>query len=135
MMADLIDGLTSTPPPGVTTVVVNGTTFTMPELLAQLGIYHAAFTKAEQAEDARALAVKEREDIAVAAAKLLAGARTLLKGMLGKQNPALTAFGIAPDKTPTPLTVEQEVAKVAKGKATRVARHTMGKKQKAKLHG
>jgi hypothetical protein len=55
--------------------------------------------------------------------------------MLGKKNVALANYGIAPDKEATPLTPEQVVARAAKAKATREARHTMGPKQKAKIKG
>ena len=48
---------------------------------------------------------------------------------------ALETVGVTPNKTPAPLTPEQEVAKVAKAKATRAARHTMGKNQKAAIKG
>jgi hypothetical protein len=47
----------------------------------------------------------------------------------------LADFGVAPPKVRTPLTTEQQAAAVAKGKATRLARHTMGKVQKKKVKG
>ncbi|MGH7437790.1 MAG: hypothetical protein ACRENE_19100 [Polyangiaceae bacterium] len=47
----------------------------------------------------------------------------------------LADFGVAPPKARTPLTVDQQAAAVAKGKATRSARHTMGKVQKKKVKG
>jgi len=43
-------------------------------------------------------------------------------------------FGYAPRRKVT-KTVEVKTAAVAKNKATRTARHTMGSKQKAKVHG
>lgn len=130
----LIDGLTASPPANTTSVLINNVTFTLPELLAKLSGYHATYDAAAKAETARAAAVQEREAVMVEAAALVAGARTVIKGMLGRHNPALSNFGITPDKEPTPLTAEQKVARAAKAKATRVARHTMGKKQKAKIH-
>jgi hypothetical protein len=47
----------------------------------------------------------------------------------------LADFGVAPAKVRTPLTVEQLATAVAKGKATRSARHTMGKVQKKSVKG
>lgn len=47
----------------------------------------------------------------------------------------LADFGVAPPKVRTPLTAEQQAAAVAKGKATRSARHTMGSVQKKKVKG
>ena len=47
----------------------------------------------------------------------------------------LSDFGLAPRKTPAVRTPEQKAAAAAKAKATRTARHTMGKKQKAQITG
>jgi hypothetical protein len=47
----------------------------------------------------------------------------------------LADFGLKPRKTRTPRTPEEKAAAVAKAKATRAARHTMGSKQKAKVTG
>ncbi len=47
----------------------------------------------------------------------------------------LSDFGLAPRKTPAVRTPEQKAAAAAKAKATRAARHTMGKKQKALITG
>jgi hypothetical protein len=47
----------------------------------------------------------------------------------------LADFGLQPRKAPTPLTVEQKAAAAAKAKATRAARHTMGKQQKKAVKG
>jgi hypothetical protein len=47
----------------------------------------------------------------------------------------LADYGVAPRKARTPLTVEQKAAAAAKRKATRAARHTMGKVQKKGVKG
>ncbi len=44
----------------------------------------------------------------------------------------LADYGVAPRKTPTPLTAEQKKLAVQRRLATRAARHTMGPKQKQK---
>jgi hypothetical protein len=44
-------------------------------------------------------------------------------------------FGIAPRKPRAALTTEAEGDRIEKWRATRVARHTMGKKEKAKIKG
>jgi hypothetical protein len=48
---------------------------------------------------------------------------------------ALAEFGLKPRKDPAQRTPEQKAAAVAKAKATRAARHTMGPKQKAQVRG
>jgi hypothetical protein len=53
----------------------------------------------------------------------------------GRQRTEGAKYGITPDHEPTPLTVEQKAAKVAKAKATRAARHTLGPKQKKAITG
>jgi hypothetical protein len=52
----------------------------------------------------------------------------------GETSPVLADFGFAPPKRAT-RTPEQKAAAAAKAKATRAARHTMGKKQKKSVKG
>ena len=47
----------------------------------------------------------------------------------------LADFGLRPNKTRTPLTIEQKAVASARGKSTRAARHTMGTQQKKALKG
>ena len=49
----------------------------------------------------------------------------------GKGNPMLTQFGLKPRGKARALTPEQNVLRVARMRATRAARHTMGSRQKA----
>jgi len=58
-----------------------------------------------------------------------------VKATFSKSPDVLVDFGLAPKQAATPLTVEQKAARVAKGKATRQARGTMGKKKKLAVHG
>ncbi len=58
-----------------------------------------------------------------------------VKATFSKSPDVLADFGLAPKKAATPLTAEETVAKVAKGKATRQARGTMGTKKKQEIHG
>jgi sulfite reductase beta subunit-like hemoprotein len=59
--------------------------------------------------------------------------QTLLASFAG-QIDTLADFGLTPRK-PRVVTPEEKVAAAAKAKATRAARHTMGKKQKAGITG
>jgi hypothetical protein len=61
--------------------------------------------------------------------------RQTILGMFSNSPQILGDFALAPRKTPTPLTSEQKVIASAKRKATRAARHTAGKRQKAAIQG
>jgi hypothetical protein len=65
---------------------------------------------------------------------LMAGLARVLQASYGPQNPILAEFGLTPRRTPT-RTLKGKTAGVAKSKATRVARNTMGSKQKKAIHG
>jgi hypothetical protein len=60
---------------------------------------------------------------------------TIVKGTFGTSADVLADFGLAPPKARTPLTAEKKAVAVAKRKATRAARHTMGKIQKKGVKG
>jgi hypothetical protein len=82
------------------------------------------------------------KDAILAEAKLVAqdGAtvkeiRNNIAGMFSNQQNTLTAFEILPKKVPVPLTAAKRAAATAKAKATRLARGTTSKKQKATVTG
>ena len=131
----LITGLTDSPPQEVTSLLVNGKKYKMPELLAALTAFADKYEATDEAFATFRTALAARAEIEEDAVHLVQGVRTVLKGMYGKKSVVLETYGITPDKEPVPLTPQQEVVKVAKAKATRIARHTMGKKQKAKIKG
>jgi len=58
-----------------------------------------------------------------------------VKVTFGNQPDALADFGLAPPKARAPMTAEQKAVAAAKRKATRVARGTLGKKQKKAVKG
>jgi hypothetical protein len=60
--------------------------------------------------------------------------RQYVISVYGKDSPVLADFGFTSSKR-TPLTSEQLVVRAQKAAATRKARGTMGKKQKAKIKG
>ncbi|MGH7439052.1 MAG: hypothetical protein ACRENE_25465 [Polyangiaceae bacterium] len=60
---------------------------------------------------------------------------SFVRARFGDQPDVLADFGLEPRKARTPLTIDEQAAAVAKRKATRQARHTMGKKQKKKVKG
>ena len=66
---------------------------------------------------------------------LVSGTREAIKVMFAGQVDTLADFGLKPRKAPAPRTPEEKAASVAKGKATRKARHTMGPVAKLKVTG
>ena len=60
---------------------------------------------------------------------------TFLRLTYSKDQNALADFGLAPTKMRAPLTAEQKAVAAVKRKATRQARHTMGKNQKKDVKG
>jgi len=53
----------------------------------------------------------------------------------GRSPSALADFGLEPSKKTGPRTAEAKAVMVEKAKATRIERHTMGKRQKQKIKG
>jgi hypothetical protein len=122
-------------PPGITALTILGKTYTRPELAAQIALYEGKYAKAEDLAVQARTAAEERDAEAPEARAFVAAAKGAIKTALGRKSANLTVVGITPDKTPAPPTVEEIQVRVAKAKATRAARHTMGKKQKAKIKG
>ena len=56
-------------------------------------------------------------------------------GTFGEKSVEFAAFGFAPKKKAVPLTPEQKQHKLEQLRATRLARHTMGKRQKQAVKG
>jgi hypothetical protein len=64
----------------------------------------------------------------------MAAMRRMLESFYGPENAALADFGLTPRKKPVRTVAVKQAAQV-KGKATRLARHTMGSKQKKAIKG
>ena len=132
---DLAAGLASAPPGGQPSIVIEGQSIAVTTLIAELQGYASAYQAVEDAEQVYKKALTAREAIAPGAQGRRDAIRASIKGALGRMNPGLEAYGISPDKEQRALTAEEEVAKVAKAKATRAARHTRGKKQRQAIKG
>jgi hypothetical protein len=122
-------------PATLTALSVAGKTYSMADLKTELGGFKATFDTAAKAHSDAAAADEAVQNMAPTAVPFVAAVRDALKAALGKKSTALETVGVTPNKTPAPLPPEKEMAKVAKAKATRAARHTMGKNQKAAIKG
>lgn len=131
----LAGGLSTSPLPGLTHIAAGGQVLPIADLLTEIQGYASVYKAAEDAAMAHDKAVQAREATAPATVDRLQQIRAALKTALGRRSPDLLTFGITPDQEPAPLTVEQKLARSAKIKATRAARHTMGPKQKAAIKG
>jgi hypothetical protein len=72
---------------------------------------------------------------AASTAAIVAKIRQALKIMFGADAEALADLGLTRRATRRPATVEDKSATVAKTKATRAARHTLGRRQRLRIHG
>jgi hypothetical protein len=86
------------------------------------------------ADAARIAAIKADKDKRVQTAAFTQSFRRMVQGMFSQSPDTLAAFGLKPLKA-AKKTVETKATAVAKSKATRKARNTMGKKQKKAVKG
>ena len=91
--------------------------------------------KAAQAADAgRSAAIKADHDLRAGTKKFISSLRRIVVGMFSENPDTLATFGMKTRKVFT-ADVDGKRKAVAKALATREARHTLGPKQKAKIHG
>jgi hypothetical protein len=116
------------------TIVLDGTPATPTNVIATLQGANDAIDRAAAAEKAFHDAVSAK-NAAVAKGSALVGAlKNLVKSQIGSSHGVLGDFGFS---TPTRQTPDEatKAAAVVKRAATRAARHTMGKRQKAPIKG
>ncbi len=65
---------------------------------------------------------------------VMAGIQHYVAGLFGEHSMEFASFGFKPKKVPQ-RTVESKAQAAEKLRATRLARHTLGKRQKASIHG
>jgi len=133
MLQKLMDGLKKHQQ-AVGSLLIEGKSYTTADLLAVL---QARLDAADAALSTRATwqnAVKADYDERAKTKGFLSGLRqTLLVAFAGSVD-TLADFGLVGRK-PRVISPEKKVAAAEKAKATRAARHTMGKKQKAQIKG
>jgi hypothetical protein len=132
---DLSHGLSTSPPGGATSLIVGGKSALVADLVTELDGYVAAYQAVEKAEEEYRVALAARTKIETQARDRRKLIRAAIKGAMGGDNQTLGRYGMSPDKPHQALTVEERTHQVAQAKATRIARHTMGKKQKLAIKG
>jgi hypothetical protein len=133
MLQRLIDGLKKhqgTLPP----FLIAGRPMTVADVIADLQSRLDASQAATAAKATWLNAVKNDHDERVRTKGVLAGVRECMLVAFDGQIDRLSDLGLIARKTGV-LTPEQKLVAIAKGQATRLARHTMGKNQKMAIHG
>jgi hypothetical protein len=119
----------------LTSLLIAGASVLTTDLVTMLQARIAAIQAAIAAHSAFTAAVAAAHAEITKTAPTVSGARQALKIAFSGQPTTLGDFGLKPPKARTPLTAEEKAEAVAKAKATRAARHTMGPKEKAKITG
>jgi D-serine deaminase-like pyridoxal phosphate-dependent protein len=115
-------------------VVVDGAQFTAPQAVSELDEIISAADLAVTSHAAWLAAVQADLQKLSSSATFVAGLRQAVMAAFGKQVDVLADFGLKPRKSVV-RTPEQKQEAAAKAKATRAARHTMGKRQRAAITG
>jgi hypothetical protein len=128
------DGVTNDWPAAITAPAVDGTTYTQTTLAAQILQVGGPALTAAAARAAYFDSLHACSEALPAIEAWFGKFFVALPSWVGEGS-AQETFGGKVKKPRAKLTVEQNAAKVAKMRATRAARHTMGKKQKAQIKG
>ncbi len=119
----------------VASVTLLGATMTPAEVAKSLETFAALRSDAEAAKANATTKVAAENAHAPALRALMDAFMAVVKAAYGTQADVLADFGLPPKRARTPLTAEQQALSNAKRKATRAARHTQGRKQKAAIKG
>jgi len=118
-----------------TIFTLSGQTFTSPQLVTLITSVLNASTAVTAARASMKAALLAEEKLVLGNVVLVREARDTLGLMFNTVPETLSAFAIVARKPPTPLSTEARAAATAKAKATRIARGTTSKKQKATISG
>jgi hypothetical protein len=116
------------------TLPVNNSTITADNLATQINAIEAKVTAANAAQAAWKQLLDAADAEITAFEPLLKALHRYAEGVFGPTSKLLLDFGFTPQQTAV-KTVKVKANAIDKSAATRTARHTMGKKQKAAIHG
>ncbi len=112
-----------------------GATYTLPELTKLLTSYVGLIGGVDAAKVAYQEKLKVLREQAPTARTTIRAFKAYVRATFGNSPDALADFGLKPHKAPLSKSVETKTAAVQKSQATRVARHTMGAKQRKAIKG
>jgi hypothetical protein len=133
LVAALVKGI-NTDLAGVDSFVIDGSRLARADLLARFQQTLDAIAAVKAARTALFQAVASQKTTLAQARALRGGVKRFLQTQLGPQNPKLQDFGFTPARVAKTLVTTKAQAKV-KATATRAARGTKGRKQKAAIKG
>lgn len=131
----LVDGI-ATVIPGNATVNLDGKTMSQADALKAAQAIQAVYKARRDLRNA--LAAKNLEIVTATndeARRFLNAAFHMAAATLGAQNHDLRKLGFKPKRPPTKLSAEEAARRAEKSRRTREARHTLGPRQKAQIHG
>ncbi len=130
---DLVAGTLKHTPNGSFTI--GSESFTAANLVQLLQGLADAIAKVDDAKAAWQDALTSLDDEYAKVDPVLRGYQSLLLATYGNAPATLADYGLAPRRARKPLDSEKRAAATAKMRATRIARGTGGKKQKAAIKG
>jgi hypothetical protein len=131
----LVAGVQTYFAPGNVTVTVGGVVLTSAQLVTTLQSRVNATNARTTAKANLVKAVADGTTLLATTQPIVETVKQVVLMNYSNQPDVLTVFGVSPRKVPVALTLEEKAAKAAKAAATRIARNTMGPKQKAKVKG
>jgi hypothetical protein len=112
-----------------------GATYTDAAIVQALQSLSDATAAADAAQADWQDALKTMRAVRAKVGPVIRAYRSWLVATYGDAPALLADYGVTPPKARTPLTTEQQAEALAKRKATRAARHTMGTKQRKQVKG
>lgn len=109
-------------------------TYTIPEVTEAFNAYITAVSNVGPVDLAYHAAVEKEQSLRASTFALRAELKAYIAARIGKSATGMAAYGFVPAKTPV-VSAKAKVAGAIKAEATRVARGTMGAKQKAEITG
>jgi hypothetical protein len=114
---------------------LGGKAYTKDEIVAVFQAHLDAIKQVAATRAAAAAAVVKERAAAARAHEVALLLKTVVHGLFGRSAKHWVDFGWELPKKPGPKTVQSKVEGASKGRATRAARHTMGKRQRKKIKG
>jgi hypothetical protein len=119
--------------PVATSLAINGSALTQPQIDAKVKAYLATIEAANTAWQQYQTALVARRNMQLEAHDFFLHLKKAIIAFLGSQNPMLVDFGFTPAKPRAERTAAQNVLTAAKAGLTRKVRGTTSKKQKAAI--
>jgi hypothetical protein len=129
----VIAGLLAYYQPADTFTMSDGT-YTRDELIAKLQSFVAAVEQSKSNYQTWRTGVAQERSLLIQVQPLRVGVRGIVQARFGKKGPQVLQFGFTPMKTPV-RSAEEKALAARKAVATRKARGTVGKKERATITG